>query len=54
LVDAGLSLEDFSYQTTAWNISQEIQAQLNNTDFQFRGVSVSLLTLGMQDRNIEH
>jgi len=53
LADIGLSLEDFNYQTTAWNISQEIQAQLNNTDFKFRGVSVSLLKLvhiSRQDR----
>jgi len=33
LQESGLSLEDFSYQTTAQNISQEIQAQLNDTDF---------------------
>ena len=41
LQELGLSLDDFNYQTTASIISREIQAQLNDTDFQFLGVSVS-------------
>ena len=40
LQDLGLSLDNFNYQTTARNISQEIQAQLNDKNFRFVGVSV--------------